>query len=210
MNTQGSCVLVNPSCATHNELNGFCTSCYSGFEVTNEGGCAKAKAAEGDPNCKTFNADNICQECSKGAVFNPFGVCITVDPSCLGHDPADGLCTSCYAGYELSPSRSCAQAKAQEGDPNCKTFNNNVCTECSKGAIFNSLMICIIVDPSCFTFDERDGSCTSCYPGYEVKGRACILSNITDTRDPFCKSFLAPEVCIECSNRYFINGFGLC
>ena len=43
-----------------------------------------------------------------------------------------------------------------------------------------------------------------------MKGRACILSNRTDNRDPFCKEFLAPEVCIECANRYFINGFGLC
>ena len=112
MNSQGVCVLVNPSCFTFNEMNGFCTSCYPGFEVTSDGGCAKAKAEEGDPNCKTFNVDNICIECSKGAIFNPFGVCITVDPSCLDYDRADGFCTSCYAGYELSPGRRCVPAEA--------------------------------------------------------------------------------------------------
>ena len=134
---------------------------------------------------------------------------MTVDPSCLTFDQADGLCTSCYAGFELSPNRQCLPAKAVEGDPNCKTFNNNVCSECSQGAIFNNQRVCIIVDPSCVTFDERDGSCTSCYAGYEIIGKACVLSENKDTRDPFCKEFFG-DICAQCSNRYFINGFGFC
>lgn len=138
-------------------------------------------------------------------------MCIIVDPSCLTHDQSDAKCTSCYPGYELSSSRTCVKSTAPSGDPNCRTFNNNICIECSKGSIFNIFGVCIIVDPSCLTFDENDGACTSCYPGYTVSGKNCLKANKTDGRDPFCKQFLQDtDVCVECSTRYFINGFGLC
>lgn len=43
-----------------------------------------------------------------------------------------------------------------------------------------------------------------------MSGAACKLANATATGDPFCKRFLANNVCAECSTRYFINGFGIC
>ena len=196
-NSQGICTIVNPSCLTYNELNGACKTCYPGYAVTEFGGCAKSKAPEGDPNCKTFDSQGVCKECSKGAVFNPFNVCIIVDPSCFTHDPSDAKCTACYPGYELTSTRSCVKSTAPQGDPNCRTFNNGICTECSKGSIFNIFGSCIIVDPSCLTFDENDGSCTSCYPGYTVEGKSCVKSKVKDGRDPFCKTFLQDtDVCV--------------
>lgn len=67
-----------------------------------------------------------------------------------------------------------------------------------------------MVDSSCLAYAEADGACTSCYPGYTVSGRTCILSNTTATNDPFCKTYSTTDVCAECSSRYFINGFGKC
>ena len=88
-----------------------------------------------------------------------------VDPTCFTYNQNNGLCTSCYVGYELMGGR-CIKGTAPDGDPNCKKFVNGVCEECSKGAIFNANRRCIVVDPTCKTYDQADGSCTSCYPGY--------------------------------------------
>lgn len=206
-NSKGICIIVDPSCATHNELDGSCTSCYPGYKVSNKI-CVKEEAQAGDPNCKTFS-NGICVECSKGAFFNLFGICIITDPSCATHNENDGTCTSCYPGYALSDLKTCVKAVEGEKDPNCKTFNNGVCVSCSKGAIFNQNGKCIIIDPSCFTFNDQTGDCTSCYPGYSVSGRVCVVSNTTEDRDPYCKEFLQ-SICVACSNRYFVNHLGRC
>ena len=150
---------------TYDPNNGVCTSCYPGFEVSAFGGCIKSEALEIDPNCKTFRND-VCTECAKGAIFNPFGACVIVNPSCKTYNEETGACTSCFAGFEVTPSGGCAKSEAPEGDPNCKTFENGICTKCSKGAVFNAFGVCMTVDPSCKTHDEADGLCTSCYAGF--------------------------------------------
>ena len=103
----------------------------------------------------------------------------------MTYDEATGLCTTCYSGYEVSSDGGCRKSDAPSGDPNCKTFKNGVCTECSKGAIFNSFRVCIVIDPSCKTYSESDGGCTTCYPGYRVSGTICVKED-KGVSDPNC------------------------
>lgn len=50
-----------------------------------------------------------------------------------------------------------------------------MCTECSQGFIFNSLKLCVLINPLCKTFDKQTGACTSCYTGYVVKDTNCVV-----------------------------------
>lgn len=208
--SSGICSAVDPSCKTHNPDNGFCTSCYAGYAV-NGTKCVVSQSAPTVANCNSIDPlTGLCLKCSFGYYFDSNGACIQQSPNCKTFDKTSLTCIECFPGYALSSGNQCVKSDAPSGDPNCKTFNNGFCVECAKGAIFNQNKICIIIDPSCLTFNEQDGSCTSCYPGYELSGVTCKLSNITATGDPFCKRFLANNVCAECSTRYFINSFGIC
>ena len=204
----GQCRQIDPNCKSFDTVAKRCTECYPGKELDSNNNCVKSASPVVDPNCKTFR-NNICIECSKGSIFNAFGTCITIDPTCKTYDEADGKCTSCYSGFELSPIRECVKAKIIERDPNCKTFRDEICIECSKGAIFNAFGVCITVDPSCKTFDEADGKCTSCYPGFELSAvRECVKAKAEDG-DPNCKTF-RDGICIECSQGAIFNSFGVC
>jgi hypothetical protein len=209
LSLEGKCTQVSPSCATYNENNGQCTSCFSGYEVSG-GKCVVSTTTSGDPNCKTFDGKGVCLECAKGARFNQQGVCVVLNPDCLTYNQSTGACTACYSGYDLNGFGGCVKSVTVSGDPNCKTFDKGVCVECAKGAIFNSQGVCIVVDPSCLSYNDSTGACTACYSGYSISGRTCVLSNTTSSHDPNCRTFLTADVCSECSKRYFINGLGRC
>jgi hypothetical protein len=161
----GKCKRVDPSCRTYNPNNGQCTGCYSGYEV--KGGlCVMAQSSPTIANCNEIDiATGLCKKCSFGYYFDAFGNCVQKDPNCKTFDTISQKCTECYPGHDLKGNQ-CIQGVAPGGDPNCKTFQNKVCQECSKGAIFNSNRTCIIVNPECATFDPSTGLCTSCYSGY--------------------------------------------
>jgi hypothetical protein len=127
-------------------------------------------------NCNSIDpTTGRCLKCSFGYYFDARGFCMQQNPNCKLFNPLLSLCLDCYPGYELK-NNDCHQSAAKVVDPHCKTFNGNICTECSKGAIFNANRICIVVDPSCLSFDQNDGSCTSCYPGYALSNKLCVLS----------------------------------
>ena len=50
--------------------------------------------------CKTW-VKNECVECSVGYYFNKNGVCCEVPTLCKEFNRAEGLCITCYQGYEV-------------------------------------------------------------------------------------------------------------
>ena len=59
-------------------------------------------------------------------------------------------------------------------DPNCNKFEGSKCVKCSFGYYFNFKGKCTLANPNCKEFDESNGFCTSCYPGFEVEGPDCV------------------------------------
>lgn len=98
------CVAVSPQCREWN-ANGQCTSCYFGYIVDN-GACVVNPSAPGasdvaaNPNCHTWN-NGVCEACAHRYWFDANGICQHVANQCNTWDNADGLCLSCYAGYDL-------------------------------------------------------------------------------------------------------------
>lgn len=127
-----------------------------------------SRAQSAVPNCNQMDlTTNKCVKCSQGYFFDQQGNCQQADPNCKSFDSSSFLCQACYDGYSLNASNQCVKSQAAQGDPNCAKYgSNNTCIQCSKGAIFNPNKVCIVIDPSCLTFDQNTGACTTCYAGY--------------------------------------------
>lgn len=152
-NGLGVCELVNPLCKTFDALNGACTSCFSGYEVTGGGQCEKSKEEERDAYCAEFQ-EGFCVKCSNGYYFERDGKCTAADPLCATFDPMDGRCLTCFLGYEVQ-SGLCILKEEDARDPNCASFNpDNTCKQCSKGFVFNQdTKNCQLTNPLCKTID---------------------------------------------------------
>jgi hypothetical protein len=112
----------------------------------------------------------------------------------------------------LSASNQCVKSQTPEGDPNCAKYDaNNSCVQCSKGAIFNVNNVCIVVDPSCLTFDQLSGSCTSCYSGFTIStgSTICTLAAASPNSNPYCSKWVG-SVCKSCAIGSYFDDQGIC
>ena len=104
----GSCTAVDPLCNGYNPDTGACTGCYASF-VLRGPHCIEDKNNElTDPNCAEF-FEGICIRCATRTFINNEGKCQDVDPSCNTYNPLNGLCNSCYPGFELQTGK-CVEA----------------------------------------------------------------------------------------------------
>ena len=60
---------------------------------------------------------------------------------------------------------------------------------------------CSPVSPLCKTYDEGNGHCTSCYPGYVPDKGTCLIGN---AKDQNCKNFVGNQ-CDECYSGFYLN-----
>jgi hypothetical protein len=98
-----------------------------------------------------------------------------VNPLCKDYT-LQNQCTLCYSGYDLingncvisySQSTSSSQGSVNAYD-NCKTYTNNVCSECYSNFYYNTtLSQCLPTNPNCKTVTSTN-QCTSCYNGYQL------------------------------------------
>jgi len=94
----GKCTAADPLCATFDQMNGHCLSCFAGYQVQS-GLCVPKPEDARDPNCASFNSDNTCKQCSKGFIYNDSSKsCKQTNLLCKTVDSV-GSCTSCYSGY---------------------------------------------------------------------------------------------------------------
>lgn len=56
----GNCQQADPSCKNFDASNLVCKACYDGYELNANNQCVKAQAAQGDPNCARYGANNVC------------------------------------------------------------------------------------------------------------------------------------------------------
>jgi hypothetical protein len=210
INQKGICQAVSPSCKTFNPSNGACTSCFPGFDVQIDGTCQIGKAIATIANCNQMDSNGNCLKCSFGYYFNQNKQCIQIDPNCKDYNQTSYKCVGCYPGFALDISGSCVKGEAPIGDQNCAKYNsNNVCTQCSKGSIFNKNNVCITIDPSCLTYDQNTGACLTCYPGYEINGLTCVVSAIANNTNPYCSKWQGNK-CQTCAFGSFFDNNGIC
>ena len=210
-NKNNVCVPVSDQCATFDN-SGACQSCYKGYNL-NKGKCELAPIQQvSDVGCATWNWNKqTCLQCSNNWVFNKNGVCVPVSDQCATFDNF-GACQSCYKGYNLKDGK-CSQAPIEQvSDVGCATWNWNkqVCLQCSNNWVFNHNNVCVPVSDQCATFDNT-GACRSCYRGYNLNNGRCELAPTQQVSDVGCGKWdWNKQVCIECSNNWVFNKFGVC
>lgn len=91
----------------------------------------------------------------------------------------------------------------------CKTWQDDVCVECSARYYFNKNGICCEVKPECREFNTQEGICEGCYAGYQLVDGECVVSDVSNPRDRGCKTW-QNDRCVECSRRWFLSGSGVC
>ena len=217
------CRAVSDQCKTHDLSNGWCTSCYQGYDLTEVLAADNSvvdvtcnfspsnTAAPADLGCKTW-VNGSCSECSPNWVFVN-GVCQAVSDLCKSFDAANGQCLSCYVGYdlvngvcELSPSNTAAPS-----DLGCKTWVNGTCTQCSLRWVFNNNNVCVPVSDLCRTHEGLQ--CTACYTGFVLNNGVCDLDpfNTQVPTDAGCSNWdWANQICISCSPFWVFNANGVC
>ena len=140
-------------------------------------------------------------QCYKGFYLHSYEkTCKRVNPLCKTSNPTNGACMSCYAGYTLNQGNGACEIFFK--DPNCKKFrSDNTCQKCAIRHYINNSGKCSSVSPLCKGYDEYNGFCTSCYPGYITHDGTCILGN---SKDPNCKRFQG-STCADCYNGFYLN-----
>ena len=135
---------------------------------------------------------------------------------CNSFDKSTGECLTCFGGYDLvkgecvfSPANTAAPADLGCGNWD---WNNQKCLSCSKRWAFNNDNICVPVADQCAT-NAEDGSCLSCYKGYDLKDGACLYSTFNNAKpaDSGCATWdWDNQVCLACSNGWFFNSEKAC
>lgn len=89
-------------------------------------------------------------------------------------------------------------------DPNCASYDNGVCRECSSGFFLAPNHRCKVADPQCKEYSS--GFCIACYSGYILTSdQICVHPNSLFTHIPFCDSYDSSGNCLECMNRYYLQ-----
>lgn len=206
--SNGVCVPVNDACRTH-DSNGQCTGCYKGYEVIN-GTCAHSSSnnlAPPQQGCHIWNWDSLtCDQCSAWWFVNPDGICQEVSPLCSAYD-ANGLCSSCFRGYDLINGTCVLSPVSAPADRGCKTWNGSTCIECSTNWVFNQVGSCVVVSDQCRTFDSSNGDCLSCYLGYSLVNGSCLY-NEEPVATGGCNDWnWQDRICLSCAPRWVLaNG----
>jgi len=153
-----------------------------------------------DPNCASFT-NNVCVKCSKNYYFGIKGLCILANPLCQTFDPTNGKCLTCFQSYVLNKGECIIDANNTATDPNCASWLDGICVLCAPRTFINSKGLCENVNINCGTYKITDGSCTSCYPGFDLANGVCSVSNSPSS----CSKFDSKGACLNCSQGSYLN-----
>jgi hypothetical protein len=94
-------------------------------------------------------------------------------------------------------------AVSSNSDPYCINRQGAACLKCAAGYFLSQTRICEQVNPLCRTSNQITGDCVSCYEGYQMSGRTCVLPVIVNI--PFCNIISAAGACVDCIEGYFVR-----
>lgn len=171
-----------------------CTTCASGFFLSQTGKCQQA-----DPLCKTLNqVTGICVECYQGYVLSSNSCVIPVIvqiPFCQTTSAA-GTCVECIDNYYLKTSNSCTPVSILCGGKYNKVTGQ--CTGCTEGYFLQGgecIYPAMGIDPACEKY-SAGGFCDKCSLGFYLLSFKCTQI------DNYCTKFeYTTSTCTECYNK---------
>ena len=157
--------------------------------------------------CKEFNAAGDCTRCSTRYYKDDEGICQPVNSNCNTYNPVNGACTSCYSGFVQIEDTCLPEALfpniAPVTDPYCNLFQDSKCVKCAFGYFFNAEGKCKQADPNCRSFNDTNGECLSCYPGFMLKAKVCVVEPPGGILEN-CNEILDGQ-CVKCSFGFYFG-----
>ena len=158
--------------------------------------------------CAVWDGLN-CIKCADRTFLNAQLICQKIDDQCNTWDRVNGLCLTCYKGYNLVNGVCQARTvQVNQGfitingitgiDSNndgildfCKIWVENICIECVARAYFDNAGVCKAVSDQCKASSNLNGKCTECYSGFTLSNGTCEVTNYTLTviSDIGCKTW---------------------
>lgn len=182
-------------------------ACFSGFSLVNGSCNFNPDKPLYDVNCKTFDNNGKCLNCSKGFYFNANGICTQLDPNCKTYDLKTYVCNDCYAGYNLT-NGSCARENVNTTlQGNCAQWLDGVCTKCVDRAYYDINNDCVMASDLCKTFNSFNGYCTSCYSGFALNLTTGVCSPSSSAA---CAQTDSKNVCTKCIKGYYLDASSQC
>ena len=113
---------------------------------------ATAHVVSMNPACKHYRADGHCDECVQRFYKDEMDICQPVSTHCRTYNHTNGHCLSCYEGYALIEDVCLPHFS---WDPLCAKFISNKCVLCSSGCYFNQDDVCTQGDPNCKHYSKQ-------------------------------------------------------
>lgn len=89
-------------------------------------------------------------------------------------------------------------------DMNCQVGDMyNFCLKCKPGFYINTGN-CLKANDQCKTFNLNTGACETCYDGFVVRNRDCVLLSGISNEDDLCE-LRSGSLCIKCKDRYYLS-----
>jgi hypothetical protein len=152
--------------------------------------------------------NKICVNCYNGFYYDQSSkVCKQNNPYCKTTNSSNGLCLSCFDGYQLAGGN-CQNSTTTINNIGsniyCTKFNGAACIQCVNRYYVKD-QTCYSIDPNCLTYNASTGYCLTCYSGYVVSQLGgCILPNSNTISDPFCTNTIN-GLCTNCLNGYYVD-----
>ncbi len=129
--------MVDPVCKIFDYQRKLCIGCYLGFTLDQTNNCQLSEDSTRDSNCKSFDANGVCQNCSFGYYFNQMRICTQIDPSCRNFDSVNFVCKACYDGYKIQSDVCIKTDSSSDIESNCAQWLEGVCIKCAARAYYN-------------------------------------------------------------------------
>ena len=136
-------------------------------------------------------------------------MCFLQDAYCRTYDAITNECKKCYTGYSLQGGVCKLEAVKNVTDPNCNSFSNGKCSNCSTGYFFDASKVCVKIDDSCKSFSMANKRCMECYSGYRLSSSGECVIAIQSVTDVNCAQWNG-TICQKCSIGSAFDATGLC
>lgn len=199
--------MVDPVCKVFDYQKKLCIGCYLGFTLDQSNNCQLSEDSTRDSNCKSFDANGGCQNCSFGYYFNQMRICTQIDPSCRNFDSVNLVCKACYDGYTIQSGVCIKSDSSSDTESNCAQWLEGVCIKCAARAYYNFEGNCVRASDVCQTFNNFNGECTGCYQGFSLANGTCVES--ADSSQ-CAKKDVTTGLCTRCFNGSYLSSSSSC
>ncbi|KRX09031.1 Insulin-like growth factor binding protein, N-terminal [Pseudocohnilembus persalinus] len=199
----------------------WCEECDQNYIRNSEGNCQTIDLYllenERNQNCIQLkkNDSAICEKCKKGfyldLIENQCYSCSDKIDNCQQclQNPPYFKCQQCYNGYFLAQNLNQCQPCDVE---NCKTCENNICTQCIDNYFMNKYLMCVecMADNCKYCEHNEINICKICKKNYQLEINTGQCFNCSEEIEYCAECHPSEKICLRCKSDNYTLKNGVC